>query len=112
MDTPQVTPGLLSDVADALSGHDAVLGPAEDGGWWVLALRDPAAARVLAGVPMSRPDTHDLTREALLGRGLTVAPAPVLRDVDTAADAAGVAAVSPATRFARAWAALPAGSVR
>ncbi|MEC9052118.1 MAG: DUF2064 domain-containing protein, partial [Actinomycetota bacterium] len=40
MDTPQLTPDLLDLVVAGLERHDAVLGPAEDGGWWVLALRD------------------------------------------------------------------------
>jgi glycosyltransferase A (GT-A) superfamily protein (DUF2064 family) len=31
MDTPQVTPALLAEVADGLRHADAVLGPAEDG---------------------------------------------------------------------------------
>src|SRR5262249_6077252 len=55
MDTPQISPDQLAAVAGGLDRVDAVLGPAEDGGWWALALRDPAAAGVLAGVPMSRP---------------------------------------------------------
>ena len=48
MDTPQLTPHLLLASAAGLDVHDAVLGPAEDGGWWVLALRDPAARRCFA----------------------------------------------------------------
>ena len=36
MDTPQVTPALLDLASAALEAPDidAVLGPAEDGGWW------------------------------------------------------------------------------
>ena len=55
MDTPQVEPAHLLEVAAALDAHDAVLGPAEDGGWWVLGLRDPSDAAMLVGVPMSTP---------------------------------------------------------
>ena len=51
-----------------LADHDAVLGPAEDGGWWVLALRDPVARRGLGGVAMSTPTTGADTRAALVGR--------------------------------------------
>ncbi len=68
MDTPQITPALLDRVALALIGADAVLGPTEDGGWWALALRDPAAAEVLRDIPVSTPDTHALTAAALLAR--------------------------------------------
>lgn len=100
MDTPQVTAPLLQSVASGLSNADAVLCPAVDGGWWALALREPAAGAVLASVPMSRPDTCALTREALVGNGLRVSPGPVLRDVDTMVDALAVASACPATRFA------------
>ena len=88
-----------------------MLGPADDGGWWVLALRDPAEARVLATVPTSTPETGERTREALRQRGLTVGAAPCLRDVDTAFDAAAVAAEAPGSRFAEAWS-LVTGGVR
>lgn len=107
MDTPQVTPGLLAGVADGLSEVDAVLGPAHDGGWWALALRDPHAATILAQVPMSRPDTGELTYRALVRQGLSVALGPVLRDVDTIEDVREVAAACPASRFAAAAAGLP-----
>lgn len=109
MDTPQVTPAMLLEVAEALGRHEAVLGPASDGGWWVLALRDPAAARSLTAVAMSMPTTYDDTRAALQGAGLTVAGCRELRDVDEACDASAVAAAAPSTRFARQWA---AGGIR
>ena len=99
MDTPQVTPALLSAAADRLATADAVLGMATDGGWWALGLRDVSHAEALRGVPMSTPDTGRLTREALERRGLSVAALPVLSDVDTAADAWEVAAACPAGRF-------------
>jgi uncharacterized protein len=102
MDTPQVDAPLLAAVAAALGQADAVLAPAEDGGWWALALRDPAQAAVLRLVPTSRPDTGELTVAALRRAGLTVALAPVLRDVDTAQDARAVARVCPGGRFAAA----------
>lgn len=106
MDTPQVTPGLLDTVAAGLSDVEAVLCPAHDGGWWALALRDPHRAAILERVPMSRPDTAELTYQALVRQGLSVALGPFLRDVDTIEDVAGVAAACPTTRFAATSAAL------
>ncbi|WP_033288227.1 TIGR04282 family arsenosugar biosynthesis glycosyltransferase [Amycolatopsis jejuensis] len=102
MDTPQVSPELLAAaIAPVVAGtHGAVLGRAEDGGWWGLGLADPTYAQVLAGVPMSRPDTGARTREALAG--LQVGELPVLSDVDTMADARKVAALRPGSRFATA----------
>jgi glycosyltransferase A (GT-A) superfamily protein (DUF2064 family) len=106
MDTPQVTPALLDAAARSLADHDAVLGAAEDGGWWVLARRDPASVRVLAGVPMSTPTTYADTRAALVAAGASVGDTPRLRDVDTVADAHAVAEQAPDTEFARAWSAV------
>lgn len=104
MDTPQVTAALLRDSVLPLGhGADAVLGPAADGGWWLLALADSARANVLAGVPMSTPGTYAATVAALTGAGVSVARTGTLRDVDTVADAAAVAVEVPATRFARTW---------
>lgn len=103
MDTPQLTADLLLAVAADLEEHPGVLGPAEDGGWWVLGLRDPSCARALRGVEMSTPTTYDDTRAALLAAGVTPATAAVLRDVDTLADADAVAAVAPDSHFAHTW---------
>jgi glycosyltransferase A (GT-A) superfamily protein (DUF2064 family) len=106
MDTPQATPELLREAAAATTSYDAVLGPAEDGGWWVLAQRDPAVAAALRDVPMSSVETYDRTRAAIVDAGLSVGAAQSLRDVDRAVDAAAVAALAPETRFARSWRAL------
>jgi glycosyltransferase A (GT-A) superfamily protein (DUF2064 family) len=102
MDTPQVHAALLERCARTLLGRgtDAVLGPATDGGWWVLGLRDPYAAAGISRVPTSRADTGARTAAALRGGGLRVRSLPELRDVDTADDAAAVAAAAPGGRFA------------
>jgi rSAM/selenodomain-associated transferase 1 len=115
MDTPQVTAGHLAAAATLLAtgaraaaarpqpAVDAVLGPATDGGWWALGLRDPARAAVLREVPMSTSDTGARTLAALRGRGLRVGFLPELRDVDTIEDALAVAPLCPAgSRFAAA----------
>lgn len=104
MDTPQVSAGLLREAADHLDTHSGVLGPAPDGGWWLLGLTHPVAAEVLAGVPMSTPRTALDTRRALTGRGVRLATTTTLRDVDTVADAEMVAREAPGSRFATAWA--------
>lgn len=94
MDTPQVTPELLTvDFADC----DAYFGPAEDGGFWALGLADPDPA-LLLGVPMSTSHTGAVQRARLAG--LRVRDLPPLRDVDTARDAELVAEEAPRGRFA------------
>jgi uncharacterized protein len=96
MDTPQLTPGLLTvDWEDA----DAWFGAAADGGFWGLGFRVPDAALV-RGVPMSTAGTGAVQRARLQAAGLRVAELPRLRDVDTAADAVAVACQAPLTRFA------------
>jgi len=106
MDTPQVSRELLSAAAAWLETTDSVLGPAEDGGWWLLAVRDTRSVRALAGVAMSTPTTYADTRRALERSGLTVATTHRLRDVDTVADARAVAGLAPGGHFARAWSAV------
>jgi hypothetical protein len=104
MDTPHLQARVLAKVAEIVAATGRpVLGPAADGGWWVLATADPRQADGLADVPMSQPDTYARTHEAVCRVARRVAPAPVMRDVDTAADAALAAAAAPSSRFARAW---------
>jgi uncharacterized protein len=113
MDTPQVTPDLLAAAAEPLvSGTaDATLGMAEDGGFWLLGLReiDPG---VVLGVPMSRPDTGSLQLGRLEAAGLRVGMLPELADVDTAGEAERIAAVAPGSRFAACVRALSGRAVR
>lgn len=104
MDTPQVGPALLAAADAELAGRgvDAVLGPAVDGGWWLLGLRRPTDAALVADVPTSRDDTGERTLRALRAGGLRVALLPMMSDVDTIADVAAVAAAAPHGRFAAA----------
>jgi len=109
MDTPQLTPAQLSEAADRVRPGAGVLGPAHDGGWWLLGLMSPGPAEVLARVRMSTRRTGFDTRRALTGWGVRMATAPTLRDVDTVVDAELVAREAPATQFAEAWAWATAG---
>jgi len=101
MDTPQVTPTLLAQAAEPLvsGAADATLGLAEDGGFWLLGLREIDPALVL-GVPMSRADTGSWQLARLREAGLSIRLMPELADVDTAAEAERIAAETPGSRFA------------
>lgn len=110
MDTPQVGAALLRGLPGrAHRSGGPVLGFAVDGGWWVLVTTHPSQAAVLAGVPMSRPDTGRLTAAALAADGNPATATVVLQDVDLPDDARAVAALAPQTRFAETWRGLTSG---
>jgi uncharacterized protein len=102
MDTPQVTAELLGDCGRRLAESSAVLGFARDGGWWALGVDSPALAECLRDVPMSQPDTGELTLKSLRSNGVGVTLLDELADFDIADDVAAVrAGCRPGSRFAQ-----------
>jgi len=102
MDTPQLSPATLDRLLAALDGpgRRAVLGPAHDGGWWVIGLRGADPRPVFTGVPMSTAATGEAQERRLRALGFDVTIGPELRDIDTWDDLLAVAAVAEATRTA------------
>lgn len=102
IDTPQVTAAILDDAAEALlrDGTDAVLGPATDGGFWAIGLRE-ADPRMFLDIPMSTGSTGNAQWQRLRALELTTHLLPELRDIDDLDDAIAVAAQVPDTRLAR-----------
>lgn len=103
-DSPGMPPHLLEAAREALTSADAVIGPADDGGFYLLGLRR-CPAGLLADLPWSAPDTHTRTVERLRAHGLTVTVLAPWFDVDHAEDLARLeglldrgAIVAPATR--------------
>ncbi|MBA3807215.1 MAG: TIGR04282 family arsenosugar biosynthesis glycosyltransferase [Solirubrobacterales bacterium] len=105
MDTPQVTPALLTRGLDLLQEphNDAVLGHTDDGGYWAIGLRR-GDRRVFEGVPMSTERTGIAQHQRLIDLGLRVGILPSLRDVDRFEDAQAVCREAPDTRLAHALA--------
>jgi len=68
-----------------LGGVDAVLGPASDGGYWLVAQRPPGLA-MFARIPWSRPETLEKTRERIKALGGAWAELEELVDIDTVDD--------------------------
>jgi rSAM/selenodomain-associated transferase 1 len=101
MDTPHVAAADYRSAWALLDGseHDALLGPALDGGWWLLGLRR-SHARLFDGVPMGTARTGRAQLDRLGALGLRVGMLPVVRDLDTFTDAEAIAASYPASRTA------------
>lgn len=105
MDTPQVSAELLDSCLADLDapGHTAVLGLAEDGGWWAIGFTRGWQEHPFDGVPMSTPTTGVRQLERLYQLRHRVGLLPVLRDVDHLGDCDAVARAAPGTAFAAAW---------
>lgn len=103
MDTPQVTPALIEHAVHALcaDGVDAVLGPADDGGYWTIGLRDDRPD-AFDGVPMSVDSTCSEQRRRLDDLGLRTSMLEALSDVDTFDEAVRVSRLVPHSGFAAA----------
>ncbi len=103
MDTPQVTPRLLTQGLDRLRhpNMDAVLGPTTDGGYWAIGLKK-LHPETFVNVPMSTPWTGAAQRASFERLSLSWALLPELRDVDLFEDACRVASEMPGTDFQRA----------
>jgi uncharacterized protein len=100
MDTPQLTAAHLEPALPHWPyGVDAFFGPATDGGFWALGMREPRGDLV-RGVRMSRVDTGAMQRARLSSAGLRVCELEQLTDVDTVQDAVLVARAAPDTLFA------------
>lgn len=86
-DIPGVTRDILARAFQVLRGTDAVLGPATDGGFWLIGLNrraGPLPRTLFRGVRWSGPDAMADTVTTL--RPLRVDYAATLTDVDTADD--------------------------
>lgn len=94
-DIPGITAARIARAFCALRGADAVLGPARDGGYWLIGLRrGPGPRGMFDGVRWSGPHARADTIGNLQARGLRVALADELGDVDDAASYGAMAAAN------------------
>lgn len=112
-DSPGLPMRLVGEARASLERCDAVLGPAEDGGYYLLGLRRLDRG-LLEGLSWSAPSTYAATAERLSLRGYTFAAVEPWFDVDEpgdlrrlAAALASGAAVAPRTAAALAALGLP-----
>ncbi len=84
-DCPGLTPDRLREAWDALESKPVVIGPAVDGGFYLLGL-SRAEPGLLRGIPWSTGGVLDATRGQAGARGLAVHELHAERDIDTPDD--------------------------
>tara|TARA_B100001179_G_C18563290_1_gene391612 strand:- start:214 stop:792 length:579 start_codon:yes stop_codon:yes gene_type:complete len=84
-DCPGLTAKLLEEAAQALSTHEAVIGPADDGGYWLLGLRAPCPD-LFTDMEWSTAQVFPETMRRLESRGIAPHVLPELTDIDTGED--------------------------
>ena len=84
-DCAVLTPEILRSAADSLLTHDAVVIPAEDGGYVLIGMRN-ADARVFEHMVWSTPTVMAVTRERFAALGWSVKEWPALWDIDVPQD--------------------------
>jgi len=94
-DCPGITPPLVRKAFAALDRHDVVIGPAADGGYYLLGMRAPQA-EIFRGIDWGSASVFAQTIRRCRSAGVRVATLDMLVDVDEPADMevweAGVAA--------------------
>jgi len=106
-DVPELSAALLLQALAGLHEHDVVLGPAADGGYYLIGMKRDRPG-LFAGIDWGTGRVCAQTRAAIARQGLSVAELPTLRDVDVPEDAAALRA-DP--RFADVWTGEPPLSV-
>ncbi|MEN6350173.1 MAG: TIGR04282 family arsenosugar biosynthesis glycosyltransferase [Syntrophomonas sp.] len=81
-DMPNLTPEFFYNIIDLLQEHDLVIGPAEDGGYYLLAIKK-ICEELFRDIPWSTSDVLDRTIEVAKKSGLTYSLLPVQTDIDT-----------------------------
>jgi uncharacterized protein len=104
-DCPRLASAHLRNALVRLEHVDVVLGPATDGGYYLVALRAETAKTsvpvLFTGVPWSTPGVLETTIAIAEEHGLTYAVLETLPDVDTAADLDDALAVLDAAELGR-----------
>ncbi len=83
-DSPHISPHIIMQAKAALAMADVVLGPADDGGYYLIAMRKPHD--VFTGIPMSTSIVARMTVEVARSQGLKVHILEHLFDIDELPD--------------------------
>ncbi|MCX5834164.1 MAG: TIGR04282 family arsenosugar biosynthesis glycosyltransferase [Deltaproteobacteria bacterium] len=86
-DVPDLTAGIFKEGFDALSIHDALLGPSMDGGYYLIGFRDETfRPEIFEGIPWSTNVVFQKTLEVFIALGDVVHILPAWRDIDVIED--------------------------
>ena len=85
IDCPDLTPSLLAEGFDALEENELVLGPAEDGGYYLIGLRR-LIPELFVGINWGTAEVLAKTKKIAAQLGLSIHYLPVLNDVDLPED--------------------------
>jgi hypothetical protein len=88
-DIPGLRPHILMGALEKLRENDVVIGPAQDGGYYLIGLNEPEA-EIFHGVPWGTEAVLKKTLEILQRSGLVFFLVETLRDVDRPEDLAAV----------------------
>ncbi len=83
-DSPHISREIIKQALVALDEADVVLGPSEDGGYYLIAMRKPHD--VFSGIPMSTDVVTQMTVASALQQGLTTSLIDQLYDIDELPD--------------------------
>jgi len=86
-DIPGIERHHIADAFAALANRDAVIGPAEDGGYWLVGMRRrPRVREIFEGVRWSSADTLADTLKNIRRQNMSVATIATLADIDEGKD--------------------------
>lgn len=88
-DSPQISADTIAEASRALDRADVVLGPAEDGGYYMIAMSKPH--NIFQDIPMSTDRVLRMTVELAQRQGLEVSLQETLFDIDELSDLARLA---------------------
>lgn len=84
-DVPSIRPDFIHSAFNGLSKADLVIGPAKDGGYYLIGLKRPAP-EIFTGIEWSGPDVLASSLDTAKRLGLKTALLPPLGDIDTFED--------------------------
>ncbi|MDX2479987.1 MAG: TIGR04282 family arsenosugar biosynthesis glycosyltransferase [Desulfuromusa sp.] len=84
-DVPDLSSEILQQAHESLSNHDIVLGPAADGGYYLIGMKS-LYPELFANIDWGTEHVYGQTREIASHLGLRVAELPMLSDIDRPED--------------------------